>query len=211
MPVRIVAGKNKHGNEKVYHLPNKLLDARGNVVWEEWKIKNSFRDKLPADLFGPNGRKFNEPPKVILGPNGKPIPPIIIEIFTAREIREVLAKSRAQQDKKGVEWQTRRLRNAGRTLAQIELISKRKDFSEADKVIWSIKKLLNDSFFGTAIMTGKIVIPEQKGLNLRKLQEIMQDHFFEAYKKEKEQRKTQYDEADKKTLKHGKDIVIAHR
>jgi len=212
MPVKIVAGKNKYGNERVFHLPSKLLDAKGRVSWEEWQVKNGYRDRQAADLFAASGRKLNaEHFGVVLGPNGKPIPLIIVEMFTASEIKEALARVRAEQDKRGVNWSTRRLRVGGATLAQIEIISRNQNLVEADKVILVVKKMLNDPFFGPALMGGKLVIPEKEGLNTKIIKELAEDFFFKAYKAEKEQRQKQYAEAEAKTLRQGKDVLPASK
>jgi len=194
---RVVVGKNKFGNPKVLTYPGTLFDSRGNTAWREWEVKNRFRDSSPVKLFDSNGRLSKSGSSGLLyDRRGKPLNGrSLLELSSKRELSQFFQSQRKSQER--YKWMPRRLRNGGLTLAQLEHMHEGQEMQ-------AIRLLLRDSFFGTAITTGKMVIPENKlvledafihyagklpqrdstRLTMELIRQIAQDYFFKEMKKE---------------------------
>lgn len=199
MPRKLIVGKNKHGNPKELAIPHEIYGPRGEIAWKEHEIKNRYRNSKPTQLLDSKGRVQHNGHNIIYDHSGKIVGGTLTTHITKGELSRLLATHRAKQKKVG--WQTNMLRRAGITLRQIERM---KHGQEVD----AIKFLLRDGFFGTAIMTGKIIIPEDKTFSMQKIKDLAADYFLDAYMQEKKSRKKGFLDSARKMAKHAKDVVL---
>lgn len=198
MPRKLIVGKNKFGNPKELAMPLEIYGANNKVVWKEYEIKNRHRDSRSALLFD-SKRMQKEGHNIIYDAQGRIVGGTLTTHFTKGELTRLMAIHRAKQ--KRFNWQNNMLRRAGITLRQIEMM-------KAGQEVEALKLLLRDGFFGTAIMTGKLVIPEDKTFSIQKIKDLTSNYFLDAYIKEKRTRKKSFTESARTLSKHTKEVTL---
>ncbi len=198
MPKKMVVGKNKFGNPRELAIPLEIYGANNRVVWKEYEVKNRHRDSR-NDLLFDLKRSEMKGHNLIYDAQGRIVGGTLTTHFTKGELTRLMAIHRTKQ--KRFNWQNNILRRAGITLRQIEIM-------KAGQEVEALKLLLRDGFFGTAIMTGRLVIPEDKSFSIQKIKDLVADYFLDAYIKEKKSRKKSFTESARTLSKHTKEVTL---
>ncbi|MCX6801089.1 MAG: hypothetical protein NTZ73_02780 [Candidatus Diapherotrites archaeon] len=196
MPIRIIAGRTKFGRKKECTIPVLLYGPRGEHI-PEYALENSYRDLMRAKLFSASGKEIGgrNAGATILAPNGKPVNQLILERYSRAELAKALAKMK--RETRGMKRET--LKIAGRALSGLLRLGK----GEEEK---AIKILVNNSFFRTAMLEGKLDIPFNSRISV--IKSFAEDYFFDVVKKDSAERKILLKIGGSELLRKKSDLII---
>ena len=199
MPNIIRVGKRKSGEKREYVYPSKLFGSRGNIVWKEWEVKNTYRDKIGPKIFDSNGRIINgENNSLLVDQYGKMINGKIKTNFSKREVLKLLVRERKKQ--KELKWQSKKLRDAFEVLFKIETMHNGQEER-------ALKMILKNPLFREAIMLKKLPFPDVKNISVKEIQSICSDFFLDVYLKQSREKKSMFKDGAKKVLGGIKQII----
>lgn len=197
MPIKIYAGKRKSGAKREYVIPSQIHGPRGDIVWKEWELKNSYRDSQPAKIFDSHGRPMHQQRGgVIYDSRGRAINSSIIEKFTRQDVLKSIATERKTQKK--FQWVDKRTREAGKVLTKITTL-KRDNQREAMKMI------VENPLFKVGIYKGELDIPENA--SLVKIHQLAEDYFFKKFGEANTSRKAEFGRATGQVIDFARRIV----
>ena len=206
MPVRINAGRSKYGRKKEYVIPGKVLDARGNTIWQEWDVRNNYRERMPAKLFDAKGNIVSsEGVGLLYDKKGKPLNSFdVSERVSIEELNRRFRTSAHAQER--LRWTDRRTREAGDVLGKIEKMHIG-DETEAMKLV------LKNPFFYEKLLRGQLSFPKNTPLTMAVIRENVWKVFMDSFRQQTSERKGSFDSSRAHVMRNAKtsDLVVARR